>query len=100
MKSLFINNKEVIYTSQDGPPQQFLIVKSSSVLKSPYIEMKIKSSNKKEEIILKIRPHLVQNNPENGGSAFSCLIKVFSYRNDKHAKLEKYSRWNIYKSTK
>ena len=31
---------------------------------------------------------------------YNCLIKVFRYKNEKHAKAEKYSGWNIYRLTK
>ena len=46
LKSLSINKNQVIYTSQNGEDQQFLIIKSTFVLKNPYVEMKLKSFNK------------------------------------------------------
>ena len=62
--------------------------------------MKIKSIDKEEELVLKIRPHLVHINSKDKKNSSSCLIKVFSYKNEKHAKLDKYAGWNIYRLKK
>ncbi len=100
LRSLSINNNQVIYTSKSGEGKQFRIIKSTSGLKIPYVEMKLQSFNKEHKLILKIRPHLVQTNSKEQKKDFNCLIKVFRYKNEKHAKAEKYSGWNIYRSTK
>ena len=100
LRSLSINNNQVIYTSQSGEDQQFRIIKSTSDLKIPYVEMKLKSFNKEDKLVLKIRPHLVQTNSKEQKKDFSCLIKVFRYKNRKHAKAEKYFGWNIYRLKK
>ena len=49
LRSLSINNKQVIYTSQNGEGQQFQIIKSTSNLKNPYMEMELKSFNKEDK---------------------------------------------------
>ena len=100
LSSLSINNNQVIYNSQSGEGQKFKIIKSTSDLKNPYIEMKLKSFNKKNKLVLKIRPHLVQTNSKEQKNGFNCLIKVFRYKNEKHAKAEKYLGWNIYRISK
>ena len=100
LKSLSIEKNQVVYTSQNGEGQQFRIIKSTPVLKNPYAEMKLKSFNKEEELFLKIRPHLVHIYSKGQKKASDCLIKVFSYKNEKHLKSEKYSAWNIYRLTK
>tara|TARA_B100000686_G_scaffold267989_1_gene283329 strand:+ start:289 stop:813 length:525 start_codon:yes stop_codon:yes gene_type:complete len=100
LRSLSINNNQVIYTSQSGENQKFQIIKSTSDLKIPYVEMNLKSFNKEGKLVLKIRPHLIQTSSKEQKKGFNCLIKVFRYKNQKHAKAEKYSGWNIYKRTK
>jgi hypothetical protein len=59
-----------------------------------FIEMVLQST-KKEEIYLKIRPHIVQtySDPEN---RVHCRIKVFQFNSQAHAKFNKYSSWDIY----
>jgi len=100
LKSLSIDKNQVIYTSQNGEDQKFRIIKSASVLKNPYVEMKLKSFNKEEERVVKIRPHLVHIDSKDQEETSNCLIKVFSYKNEKHAKADKYSGWNIYRLKK
>lgn len=97
LKLLSINNNKVIYTSQNDQTQQFAIIKSSFILENQYLEMKLKPINNDEELVIKIRPHLVHEDPKDHGKASSCLIKVFSFKNEKHAKTDKYFRWNIYR---
>ena len=100
LRSLSINNNQVIYTSQSGEGQKFQIIKSTSDLKNPHMEMELKSFNKEDKLVLKIRPHLVQTNFKDQKKDFNCLIKVFRYKNEKYAKAEKYSGWNIYRRIK
>ena len=100
LRSLSINNNQVIYTSQSGDGEQFQIIKYTSDLKNPYMEMELKSFNKEDKFVLKIRPHLVQTNFKKQKKGFNCLIKVFRYKNEKHAKAEKYSDWKIYRLIK
>ena len=100
LKSLSINKNQVVYTSQKGEGQQFRIIKSTSFVKKPYVEMKLKSIDKEKELVLKIRPHLVYINSKYQKKASGCLIKVFSYKNENHAKTDKYSGWNIYRLKK
>ena len=97
LSSLSINNNQVIYTYQSGEGQKFRIIKSTLDLKNPYMEMELKSFNEEDKFVLKIRPHLVQTNSKKNKKDFNCLIKVFRYKNEKHAKAEKYSDWKIYR---
>ena len=97
LKSLYINNNQVIYTSENGEGQQFQIIKSTSDLKNLYMKMELKSFKKEDKFVLKIRPHLVQTNYKEQKKGFNCLIKVFRYKNEKYAKSEKYSDWKIYR---
>jgi hypothetical protein len=63
--------------------------------KGKFIEAVLQSTAKDKEIHLKLRPHLVQTNsgPEN---KTYCSIKVFKFNSQAHAKLDKYSSWDIY----
>ena len=63
--------------------------------KGNFIEMVLKSTTKEKEIHLKIRPHIVQtySDPE---TRAHCRIKVFQFNSRAHAKINKYSSWDIY----
>ena len=99
-ESLSINKNRVVYTSQNGEDQKFRIINSISTIKNPYVEMQLKSFYKEEQLVLKVRPHLVHINSKDQKKASDCLIKVFRYKNEKHAKIDKYSKWNVYRLKK
>ena len=63
--------------------------------KGNFIEMVLQSTTKEKEIYLKLRPHIVQtySYPENSAH---CMIKVFQFNSQAHAKFDKYSSWEIY----
>jgi hypothetical protein len=63
--------------------------------KGNFIEMVLQSTTKEKEIYLKLRPHMVQtySYPENSAH---CMIKVFQFNSQAHAKFDKYSSWEIY----
>ena len=63
--------------------------------KGNFTEMVLQSTTKEKEIHLKIRPHIVQtySDPQN---RVHCKIKVFQFDSQAHAKIDKYSSWNIY----
>jgi hypothetical protein len=95
LRFISINNNEVTYIFKRDKEQKFGITNSSLISKNKYIKLKLKPDNSKKETVLKIRPHLLhmifqkkKNNP-------NCLIKVFTYKNEKHAKTDRYSGWNI-----
>jgi len=100
LKSLSFNNTQVIYTAKNEEIQKFGVIKSTFTSTSQYIEMKLKPVNSEKEKIIKIRPHLVHVDPKNIGKASSCLIKVFNFKNERHARTDKYSGWNIYRLKK
>ena len=100
LKLLSINNKEVIYISKNNRKRKFRITKSSFVLENRYIEVKLKPLNKGKERVIKIRPHLVHMSPNTQKKDSNCLIKVFTFKNERHAKRDKYSQWNIFRLIK
>ena len=63
--------------------------------KGNFIEMVLQSTTKEKEIYLKLRPHIVQtySYPENSAH---CMIKVFQFNSQAHAKFDKYLSWEIY----
>ena len=63
--------------------------------KGNFIEMVLQSTTKENEIYLKLRPHIVQTYSYPGKSAH-CMIKVFQFNSQAHAKFDKYSSWDIY----
>ena len=100
LKLLSINNEEVIYISKNDRKHKFRITKSSFVLENRYIEVKLKPLNKGKELVIKIRPHLVHMGPNAQKKDSNCLIKVFTFKNERHAKRDKYSQWNIFRLIK
>ena len=61
---------------------------------------KLKPLNKGKELVIKIRPHLVHISPNAQKKDSNCLIKVFTFKNERHAKRDKYSQWNIFRLIK
>ena len=100
LKLLSINNKEFIYISKNDQKNKFGIIKSSSVLKNQYMEVKLKPLNKGKELVIKIRPHLVHTSPKAQKKDSKCLIKIFTFKNEQNAKRDKYSKWNIFRLIK
>ena len=100
LKLLSINNKEIIYISKNDQKNKFGIIKSSFGLENQYIEIKLKPLNKGKELIMKIRPHLVRMSRKTDKEDSSCLIKVFTFKNEQNAKRDKYSEWNIFRLIK
>jgi hypothetical protein len=99
-KFISINNNEVTYIFKRDKEQKFGIKKSSIISKNKFIKLKIKSINSQKETVLKIRPHLLRMNFKEKKNHANCLIKVFTYKNERHAKMDKYSGWNIYRLIK
>ena len=100
LKLLSINNKEVVYISKNNRERKFRITKSSFTLENRYIEVKLKPLNKGKELVIKIRPHLVHMSPNAQQKDSNCLIKVFTFENERYAKRDKYSQWNIFRLIK
>ena len=100
LKLLSINNKEVVYISKNNRERKFRITKSSFTLENRYIEVKLKPLNKGKELVIKIRPHLVHMSPNAQKKDSNCLIKVFTFENERYAKRDKYSQWNIFRLIK
>ena len=100
LKSVSFNNKEITYTSKKNETHKFGIIHSSFISKNQFLKMKIKPLNNKKEEIIKIRPHLVHINSKGNKKTSSCMIKVFSFNTEKHAKTDRYSGWNIFRLIK
>jgi hypothetical protein len=98
LRSLSINNSELTYTSKSDEIHKFGISKSYFISKNQYV--KIKPVNSQNETVLKIRPHLINMGFQKETNNPSCLIKVFTYKNERHAKTDQYSGWNIFRLIK
>ena len=100
LKLLSINNKEIIYISKNDQKHKFGIIKSYFGLENQYIEVKLKPLNKGKELVMKIRPLLVRMSRKAEKKDSTCLIKVFTFKNEQNAKRDKYSEWNIFRLIK
>jgi hypothetical protein len=100
LKFISINNKEVTYIFKRDKEQKFGIENLSIISKNKFIKLKLKPVNSQKETVLKIRPHLLQMNFQKKNNHPNCLIKLFTYKNEKHAKTERYSGWNIFRLVK
>ena len=100
LKLLSINNKEFIYISKNDQKHKFGIIESSFGLENQYLEVKLKPLNKGKELVMKIRPHLVRMSRKAEKKDTTCLIKVFTFKNEQNAKRDKYSEWNIFRLIK
>ncbi len=98
IKSLSINKDEVTFLSQDDQAQHFRISKSSFVSENQYVEIKLNQNN--NEKVIKIRPHLVHMESQKQEKSSTCLIKVFDFKNQSHARTDKYSGWGIFRLIK
>jgi hypothetical protein len=100
LKFISINNNEVTYIFKKDKEQKFGIENSSLISKNKYIKLKLKPVNSQKDTVLKIRPHLLHMNFKKEKNQPNCLIKVFTYKNERHAKTERYSGWNIFRLIK
>ena len=100
LKSISFNNREITYTSQKNDTQRFGIIKSSYVRENQFVKIEIKPLNNEKHTIIKIRPHLVHIDSKGKKEMSSCMIKVFSFKTEKHAQTNRYSSWNIFRFIK
>jgi hypothetical protein len=100
LKFISISNNEVIYIFKNNKARKFEIENSSLISKNKYVQLKLKPVNSPKEIVLKIRPHLLHMNFQKQKNYPNCLIKVFTYKNERHAKTDRYSGWNIFRLIK
>ena len=100
LKFISINNNEVTYIFKRDKAKKFGIKNSSLISKNKYIKLKLKPVNSQKDTVLKIRPHLLHMNFKKEKNQPNCLIKVFTYKNERHAKTERYSGWNIFRLIK
>ena len=100
LRFISINNNEITYIFKRDKAQNFGIQNSYLLSKNKYIKLKLKSVSSKKETVLKIRPHLLHMNFQNEKNNPNCLIKVFTYKNERHAKTDRYSGWKIFRLIK
>jgi hypothetical protein len=100
LRFITINNKELTYIFKNDKAHKFRIENSSLISKNNYLKLKIKPVNSQKETVLKIRPHLLNMNFKKEKNHPNCLIKVFTYKNERHAKTDRYSGWNIFRLIK
>jgi hypothetical protein len=100
LRFISINNNEITYTFKRDKAQKFRIENSSLISKNNYIKLKLKPVNSQKKTVLKIRPHLLHMNFQKEKNHPNCLIKVFTYKNERHAKTDRYSGWNIFRLVK
>jgi hypothetical protein len=98
IRFLSINNSEVIFTSKSDKTYKYEISKSYFNSNNQYV--KVKPVNNQNEAVLKIRPHLIQMDSQKEINNPRCLIKVFTYKNERHAMTDRYSGWNIFRLLK
>jgi hypothetical protein len=100
LRFISINNNELKYIFKRDKAKKFGIENSSLISKNNYIKLKLKPINSQNLTVLKIRPHLLNMNFQKEKNYPNCLIKVFTYKNEKHAKTDRYSGWNIFRLIK
>ena len=100
LRSISINNNEVTYIFKRDKEKKFGIKNSSLMSKNKYIKLKLKPANSQKVTVLKIRPHLLHMDFQKQKEPPNCLIKVFTYKNERHAKTDRYSGWNIFQLIK
>jgi hypothetical protein len=100
LRFILINNNAVTYIFKRERTQKYGIQNSSLVSKNKYIKLKLKPVNSQKETILKIRPHLLNINFQKNKNHPNCLIKIFTYKNERYAKTGRYSGWNIFRLVK
>jgi hypothetical protein len=100
LKFITINNNELTYIFKSNEEHKFAIENSSLISKNKFLKLKIKPVNSQKNTVLKIRPHLLHINFKNEKNHPNCLIKVFAYKNERHAKTDRYSGWNIFRLIK
>jgi hypothetical protein len=100
LRFITINNNELTYIFKSDKAHKFGIENSSLISKNKYLKLKIKPVNSQKETVLKIRPHLLNTNFKKEKNHPNCLIKVFTYKNERHAKTDQYSGWNIFRLIK
>jgi hypothetical protein len=100
LRFISINNNSITYIFKKDRAKKFGIRNYYLISKNKYIKLKLKPDNSNKETVLKIRPHLLHRNFQKTKNHSSCLIKVFTYKNERHAKTDRYSGWNIFRLIK
>lgn len=98
--SISIQKNKITIIGSNNSKEETLYKKSSFQIGEKFIEFSLRPVEGGKRIYLKVRPHLITPIKDSGDvnqNSRDCLIKVFQYRSQKHAKFDKYSSWGIYK---
>jgi hypothetical protein len=98
-KILNIQKNKISIIGNHNSEEKFIHKKSSVQVGGKFIEMVIQPMEQDKNIYLKIRPHLITSTRDQGNKkpiTYNCMIKVFQFNSQKHAKFDKYSSWDIY----
>ena len=100
LRFLAINNNEITYISEINETNKFGIIKSSFTSNNQYVKIKLIPLNNQKVAVIKIRPHLIHIDSLKETNNPNCQIKVFNFKDEKHAKTDRYSGWNIFRLIK
>ena len=98
-KILNIQKNKISIIGNHNSEEKFIHKKSSVQVGGKFIEMVIQPMEQDKNIYLKIRPHLITSTRDQGNKkpiTYNCMIKVFQFNSQKHAKFDKYSSCDIY----
>ncbi len=98
-KILNIQKNKISIIGNHDSEDKIFYKKSSIQVGGKFIEMVLSPMKQEKNIYLKMRPHLITSRSGQGNnklSTYNCLIKVFQFNSQKHAKFDKYSSWDIY----
>jgi len=104
-KLLSIEQNKIRAFTNQSLEQEYLFKTNGMDRDARFVNLKLMSNlnNKKKNLYLKIRPHLVHTETASKNlniSNESCLIKVFEFESKNNAKFDKYLHWDIYKLKK
>ena len=98
-KILNIQKNKISIIGSHNTEEKFIYKKSSIQVGDKFIEMVLQPMEQEKNLYLKIRPHLITSTSGQENkilNSYNCLIKVFQFNSQKHAKFDKYSSWDIY----
>ena len=98
--SINIQKNKITVSGGNDSKEETFNMKISFQVGEKFVELSLKPVEAGKRIYLKMRPHLITPIRDSGNvnqNSHDCLIKVFQYRSQQHAKFNKYSSWGIYK---
>ena len=101
-KLLSISSNKITLAGNGNVQEQYTFNKKNILSENNYMEVNLNSisKDKKKNIYIKIRPHLI--NSKSGYKnlnpvTHNCFIKVFQFDSKNESKFDKYSTWDIYR---